>query len=368
MIKHYYILFITLVFSGVSMAKENGINENDELFKQWDDSLNSYLLNHPHPDVQITGLSLSSPDLPLINEADAHFKLNHEQQNYVDHINRLIKQNNLSGQAIFQLLSLCSHNAIRTACDRDSLIKTFQKTYPRDLFAYFEPFSQAVRNGDLALAEYLIKDMQNTTYATDMISLPEVVKSAIHDFMQKNPLPRSVLKHQLEHFVDVDPSVSDKQLNQAFFYIKISGIQMALPIPAYKPLLDYCSSETSPTQACLQVADILITQGQDIISQLIGHRLKVNSYEHSLETDLLVQAEDKNDQFRTRYECIRGALSQNNHYVDYLDIAYAQLWFSDDKELQRIKSAARYLFDKAQKAGFSDVKDPNDCDVEIITP
>lgn len=362
MIKHHSFLIFALIFSGSSLSQDQVVSA-DDVFEQWENSLNTHLLNHPHPYVQAIALSLSRPDLPLINDADKRIKLNHEQQNYVDHINQLAKQDNLSAETIFLLISLCSNDAIEDVCDRQRLVKQYQQQHPNDLFAYFEPFARAVRNKDMSRAEYLIKDMRNTTYATDMISLPTVFKSALNDYMDQHPLPRAVIKKQLKHLTEIDESLSDKQLNQAFYYIKMSGIKMALPLPAFKPLLDYCSLENSPTEACVKVADILMTQGNDIISQLIAYRLRINSYESSLETDLVVQAEEKNDQFRAQYECIMDALKQNNRDIDYMDTDYAKIWFSDDNELNRIKSAAHYLYKKAQHEGISDFKDPTTCDI-----
>ncbi len=367
MTKQLYILLFALIFSGSSMAQDQVISA-DDAFEQWENSLNTHLLTHAHPYIQAIGLSLSHPDLPLINDADERFKLNHEQQNYVDHINQLAKQNTLSSETIFLLLSLCANDTIRDACDRQSLINQYQQQYPDDLNAYFEVFNQAVNNQDNAMAEYMLKNMRDATYITDMTVLPEVAKSVIKDYMDENPLARSIIQKQFVDLAKIDDSISNKQLNQAFYYVFIAGIQMALPIPAYKPLLDYCSSESSPTEACVEIADTLITQGNNIISQSVGHALKVKSLARSNERDLLAKAEEEKTQYKSYYKCIRDALSKNSHNVDYLDIAYAQLWFSDDNELQRIKSAAHYLFNKAHKSGFSDVKDPNECDIESIKP
>lgn len=361
MTKKLNTLLLALIFSGLSLAQD----DNDRLnlvYQQWEDSLHRTLLNHPHPYVQTIGLSLSSPELPLRHAVDKNFKSNDVQQNYVDHINQLAKLDTLNPETIFLLLSMCSHDAIRDACHHQSLVNKYQQLYPDDLNTYFEPFYQAMNSNDAAMAEYLIKNMRDAKYITDMTVLHEVVKSVIKDYMDNNPLSRSVLRIQLDGLVDMDDSVSNKDINQAFYYIKLSGIKMAMPIPGYKPLLDYCSSDASPTLACVQVADILIKQSKNIISQLIGHRLKVNSYENSDETDLLLKAESEGDKFRNHYECIRGALTKNNHQVDYLDVTYAKIWFNNNNELQRIKSAAQYLYKKGLTAGYTDVKNPDECE------
>src|SRR5690554_5138514 len=115
MIKHHSFLIFALIFSGSSLSQDQVVSA-DDVFEQWENSLNTHLLNHPHPYVQAIALSLSRPDLPLINDADKRIKLNHEQQNYVDHINQLAKQDNLSAETIFLLISLCSNDAIEDVC------------------------------------------------------------------------------------------------------------------------------------------------------------------------------------------------------------------------------------------------------------
>jgi len=361
MIKRLNILLLALFFSGLSMAQTD-TDKTDLIYQQWDDSFKSYLLNHPHPYVQTIGLNLSSPELPLRRSYNEDSKLSESQQSYVDHINQLAKSNSLSSETIFLLLSLCSNSAISHACHRQHLINKHQQSYPYDMSVYFETFNSAINNDDASMAEYLIKNMRDAKYITDMTVLPKVLKSAIKQFMDNNPLPRSVLIKQLEGLVDVDASVSNNDLNQAFYHIRISAIKMALPIPAYKTLTDYCSSEPNSTQACVDIADTLITQGKDLIAQLIGHRLKVKAYEKTLETDRLVKAESENDKFRSYYECITSALSINNRHADYLDVTYAKIWFSSNNELQRFKSAAQYLYKKGLTAGYTDVKNPAECE------
>jgi hypothetical protein len=353
MTKQFPLLIFVLIFSGFCLAQDSDL-EIDETYKQWDESLNSYLISHPNVNVQTLGLNRAIILLPATAEE--------KRQEYVDHIKQLFKNDTLSEISIFMLISSCRHQAIKNACPRNELINKYQSIYPGDLIAYMLPFSHAVQRKDYALAEYFIKNMRDASQVTDMTILSNAVKIAIKEFVNENPLPRKALKKQLKGLIDVDDSHTNETLNQAYYYIRLAGIKMALPIPAYKRLLDYCSSKSSPTEVCVEVANILITQGNDLISQLIGHSLKVKSYESSFESDLLVKAEDANDQFRKKYECIMNALSNNHHYTDYLDTTYAKIWFTSDNELHRIKSAAHYLFKKGQKAGSSDVIDPTTCE------
>ncbi|WP_345258611.1 hypothetical protein [Marinicella pacifica] len=345
--------------------------ESMELLGQWTMQLTEYLLNHEQPYAQAIGLNKTNAILQSQATQIDPDTLQLLYQNHGQHINKLVNNETLNIETLQILENLCFLSELDDHCNRQALLDKQMQLYPSDLSVYIRPLQLALETDNQDLTANLLKVMSGTQQMTHVdYLLPEFI-ALIKDYVKTNPIPEKALireKNDLiatTDFSEKDIPTMDEKMPDSQVYIMLISMQLALPLPQFKPLKDSCQNNPDYSAECLYIAKTMINHGNTIITKAIGHVINIAVYELNNQQDMLAASQANHERFKQYAECLSKSYSQNNDFVaDYFDENYSELWFTAEDELTRLTKIATYLYEKRLTEGADEAVNPETCIVQ----
>lgn len=307
-------LLLNLLVSSNVLSSENDYISQFPNQEAWIQDFKQYALNHEDKNVQVYGLMMSMG-------WGAH-KGNDEQLKVIHtKFEELSQDETLSAQAMLMMDSLCSHPNLLSLCDATALMEQTMRVHADDFMAYMSPLSAAINLGIEGEVVDLIQQMANTQKMTKMMYLSESFNNALDNYAKNNPFTDD---HLHEAWIDneiifnrnswseKDHEYVKKQFPVSLLLIKKMGIQLDLPVIAYRGVLYACETYSELRSDCLNISSKLTAVDDDYMSVTIGYAIKEIVYEALGDSKALNHAKSSKQALKDEMSCFRKFMKSDN--------------------------------------------------------
>lgn len=353
--------------------------ESLQHYGAWMNDFIEYLLNHEQPYVQAIGLSQSSSILrnaqvassvqaqPLQKDPDT---IQTFYQQLGQQINTLVNNESLNIETLQILQGLCFQKELDNYCHRQALLDKQMQLYPYEMSVYLRPLQLAIEADNEELIAKLIKVMSGAQQLS-MVDylLPEFI-TLVKNYINDNPIPEAALLQEKNNYLltqdltEQQKSLLENHFNDYMPFNILISMQLALPMPSFKPLKDLCQTETAYSAECLYMAKTMLHKSNTLISKAMGHVINLAVYELNNQQDMLAASQANQIRLKKYAECINQSINQNQRFEDMFDKDYSDMWLTAVNELTRLNNIATYLYQKRLTEDTDNARDPQTCAIQ----
>ncbi|KAA3639190.1 MAG: hypothetical protein DWP95_11010 [Proteobacteria bacterium] len=338
-----------------------------ELYGAWMQAFIGYLLNHEQPYAQAIALQQTNAILRSQSSRDDSDSLQAFYQSHGNHINNLLKNEVLNIETLQILQALCFQQELDNVCDRKTLLDKQMQLYPYDLSVYLRPLQLAIEADNQELTTKLMKVMSGAQHFSMVDYLLPEFNTLVKNYFNENPIPEAALLREKNNYLltqdltEQQKSMLENQFNDYMPYNILISMQLALPIPAFKPLKDLCQTEKTYSADCLYIAKTLLHKSNSKLSKAMGHIINLAVYELNNQQDMLAASHANQLRLKKYTECISQSIEQNQQFEDMFDKDFSEHWLTAEDELIRLNKIATYLYEKRQAEGAQNNPNPENC-------
>lgn len=341
-----------------------------EMLDSDDDYLQALALLEAHSHVGYAKF-LATLDLPETSEKSKQIvsEAKDRHRALLQTINEMVVSNRtLKAETLSIFSGLCGSEQ---DCDLDLLFEKQAAVDGDNALIYLHPLTLAIKNQEQIDA--LLEKMANAKTATNYMYISAQLVSFTLDYAERNPISDLVLedtKSSLQVFYK-GSSLSDEQYRDIVIANTIIPSYLSLPIPSYRPLMNYCENNPQQSENCLKVFNLFINQDSDLLTQLVGYSGKIKILKAQSKEQQAAQLETKKEQIDELMQCLVKSIGSTisngnpNFYDLVLSLEYLKQRPIDNlNELEDLKQRAIYTYQQGTKQGLHDLIDPQSCFVE----
>jgi len=330
------LVFLTLFVLIVSHVQAEPTETQKQLIvlrQQWNNDLNSYLINHQDPNIAMFGLYRAA-------------LRNKQVVDIAETLNQLLENETLSTQGLLLAADICGRDDMVDLCDVQTTSKKLIQSEPLNLAVYLVGLNLAVEQMDDKKSKKLLKKMTQSQNNNIYFYSPEKLESIVENYIILNAIDDKLKQSELNQLKQIK-TISDsesEQFQNNYQQYNITSTLMSFkfiqPFPNFRNLLDACKKDKNEESNCLKIADVMIGKGKSFITKTIGHSIKEEIY----------QANDN----QLKYEQILMKKENLKHQMECISkISAGRSFFDTFFNLDNYKSFSKVERNQGEQAAFT---------------
>gem|GEM_PF-5415576 len=344
------------------------LNQGVDSISHWEQGFNLYLLRNEDPNLQAYGLYYLS-SFGLHGQSDLNDSILSE---YKKVMAALLEDNSLDAQSMFLLLTTCYNGKTVEDCDYLKVSENLMQFHSDNMASFLFALNQAQLNEVEGEVISLVRNVANATFVDEYLHVSEAYAMALSEYVEKQPLPESAFKYETDLFLGKESLTATElqslqaRLGEYHLFMYKNMVNLQLPIPAFKALIDTCKGYPELYDDCMSISEVFIQSGH-WIPEMLGHRIQINLFEISGNSKAHELAVARKSQLKETINCLVNASRMPSLFKLDLEHAYQRMQVTQEKgERAGMYHYAKLKYQEAAEQGdpYAESLNPDLCVVE----
>lgn len=227
-------------------------------------------------------------------------------------LEKVLVNDALNERSVSLLAHACAQQLLIDQCPYEVVFEQLIDVAPDNFNSYWLPLNQAIKKNDLSLVRSILGQMKQVTRVMFWQFFGTDYEEALDTYAASHPIPQDVIDFEVKELYErsrkneTEMKFLSQHMPQYWLLMFKIISNMAMPVPEFSSVHEFCLANSAFWDDCLAVAEVLVKIENVSVAQYYGHVLQFEMLEALSKPERAKQAMKKYLQSMDYYVCLSG--------------------------------------------------------------